>query len=220
MEQFVKLNNQTAFRDKIARLLQFSSRMVWDITEKHSLMPKQSVERLKLLDYHLAMFRRLLRLGRCIDTLYSALPILHHSDKVIQTLAVLTKISQALFLFCDHIIWFGRVGLTEVDTLHWAGNANKYLFYSFVLMLVRDLYELLQIYDISKQSFRKVPLSQLVCNNKALMIDLFKNSFDVLIPATALGFVKFSPAAVGFFGTLSSAAVLYTMFNPIYKLAP
>ncbi|XP_008467788.1 peroxisomal membrane protein 11B [Diaphorina citri] len=220
MEQLVKLNNLTLFRDRVARLVQFASRMVWDITEKHSLMSKHSVEKIKLLEFHLAMFRRLLRLGRCFDALYSALPLLHHPDKMIQMFTIMTKIAQGMYLLCDHIVWFGRVGLMEMDTVHWTGTANRYFFYSLVLMLARDIYEILQLYDVTKRSYRKVPLGELVCSNKSLFLDLFKNVFDVLIPATGLGYVKFSPGAVGFFGVLSSAAALYTIVNPMYKMIP
>lgn len=219
LNKLVKLNNLTMFRDRVARLVQFASRIVWHITEKHGLMSKYSIEKVKLLEFHLAMFRRLLRLGRCVDALYTALPFLHHPDKIVQFLAVLTKITQAMYLLCDHIVWFGRVGLTEVDTTHWTSTANRYFFYSLVLLLARDAYEILQLYDV-KHSIRKLPLLQLVVNHKSLFLDLFKNSCDVLIPATGLGYFKFSPGAVGLFGVLSSAAALLPLINPVYSMTP
>ncbi|KAL1456911.1 hypothetical protein WDU94_001598 [Cyamophila willieti] len=185
-------------------------------------MSKHSVEKIKLLEFHLAMFRRLLRLGRCFDTLYSALPLLHHPDKMVQMLVVLTKIAQGMFLLCDHIVWFGRVGITEVDTLHWSGTANRYFFYSIVLMLARDFYEIMQLYDVTKHSLknRQMSLTELVCSNKTVFLDLLKNACDVFIPATGLGYVKFNPGTVGFFGVMSSAAALYTIVNPVYKMVP
>ena len=56
--------------------------------------------------------------------------------------------------------------------------------------------------------------------HKDVFIDTLKNSCDMFIPLTALGFTKLSPSTVGVLGAVSSLAALVTIVKPITKLVP
>ncbi|XP_034170819.1 peroxisomal biogenesis factor 11ab isoform X2 [Osmia lignaria lignaria] len=74
MDIVLKLNEQTVGRDKIIRLLQYGSRAYWYYAQ-NTRSTQHSAEVLRSLEYTFSSFRKLLRLGRCLDSLYSALKI-------------------------------------------------------------------------------------------------------------------------------------------------
>jgi len=231
METLIKLNNQTAGRDKIARLVQYLSRLLWYRFEQQN---KHGVHGLKNLEYQLSTFRKLLRLGRCVDSLYATLAILRHPNPTVRFTITLSKISNALFLLADHFLWLGRADLCSVNTSKWSRISNKYWLYSITLNLVRDFYEIMQILkaesgriipkagcknlnDIFKSSGRAVMCIQ---ENRAVTVDTVKNCCDFFIPLTALGHVKLSPGTVGLLGVISSIAGIVALVEPLAKLSP
>nr|XP_018906306.1 PREDICTED: peroxisomal membrane protein 11B isoform X1 [Bemisia tabaci] len=226
MDEVIKLNNLTAGRDKLARLLQYASRAVWYFLQKRNLNQK-SMDKLKNLEYHLSTFRKLLRLGRSLDVLYGALNSLHYSDRIVSATSSMSKVAHALYLLCDHIIWFSRVGLMDVRSDQWLETANRYWLYSIVMSLVRDLYELQKILKSQQYKFNTKnlslfsrELSRFAVGHKDVVLDSLKNLCDVFIPLAALGYVKLSPGTVGVLGVISSAAGLYALIDPFAKLAP
>ncbi|GJQ66310.1 hypothetical protein Trydic_g4355 [Trypoxylus dichotomus] len=101
MEKVVKLNTQTAGRDKTARLLQYLSRIVWYKLQQDG----KSGDTFKNVEFQLGSFRKLLRFGKCVDTIYSILPLLNHNDSTIKITVILGKLSNSMFLLADHILW-------------------------------------------------------------------------------------------------------------------
>lgn len=57
MEKWVQLNGQAAGRDKVARLIQYSSRALWDALEKINSSP-DLVHQFKTIEYILSTFRK------------------------------------------------------------------------------------------------------------------------------------------------------------------
>ena len=43
----------------------------------------------------------------------------------------MSKVAHALYLLCDHIIWFSRVGLMDVRSDQWLETANRYVYFLF-----------------------------------------------------------------------------------------
>ena len=56
-----------------------------------------------------------LRVGKSVDFVHSALQSLHISDNVLRWTITLSKINQAVYLLFDHIVLAGRIGLAKVD---------------------------------------------------------------------------------------------------------
>ncbi|CAH0551314.1 unnamed protein product [Brassicogethes aeneus] len=231
MDQLINLNNQTAGRDKIARLLQYLSRFLWHRLQKNN---STSVNNIKNLEYQLSTFRKLLRFGRSIDSIYATLPLLHHDNSTVRYTLVLSKICNSLFLLADHVLWLGRADLVNIKIEKWSNMSNKYWLFSITMNLVRDFHEISLIINNSKclilpkggvqnigDIFSAVVKSlTILSGNKSVCIDTIKNGCDIFIPLVALGHVKFSPGTIGLLGAISSIAGLMVLLEPRNKLSP
>ncbi|KAJ8962902.1 hypothetical protein NQ318_001313 [Aromia moschata] len=231
MDTVIKINNQTAGRDKIARLLQYLSRFLWHKLQQRN---KDGATNIKNLEFQLSTFRKLLRFGRFAESLYAALPIFQQDDATVRYSLILSKIANSLFLLADHILWLGRADLCAIDTEKWANMSNKYWLYSITMNLVRDFYEISQIIKVQRGSvvpkngihnlndvFRFLTsISFIMKANQDIVIDTVKNSCDFFIPLTALGYVKLSSGTIGLLGVVSSIAGLLVVLDPQKKLFP
>ncbi|XP_043486549.1 peroxisomal membrane protein 11B [Polistes fuscatus] len=232
MDIIIKLNEQTAGRDKIIRLLQYGSRAYWYYAQNIN-STRQSSDVLRSLEYTFSSFRKLLRLGRCLDSFYLALSTMRYPDLIVRVTLTLSKIANALFLLADHIIWLGRVGIFRVDIEKWSKVANKYWLMNIILNLTRDVYEIVKIYEQEKfHSCKKISTvlkcksvdqyNALLClkDRKDLVMDTLKNGCDLFIPLTALGYTKLTPGIIGICGLVSSMLGIYILVHPLYKLKP
>ncbi|XP_033215285.1 peroxisomal membrane protein 11B [Belonocnema kinseyi] len=233
MDTFIKLNNQTAGRDKLIRTLQYGSRAYWFYTQNKK-SSTYSADVLKSLEYTFSSFRKLLRLGRFLDSLYAALSTVKYPNIILRITLTLSKIANALFLLADHILWIGRVGIVQVDVSKWSSIANRYWLMMLTMNLSRDFYEILQILKDSRSSlmWRRVGSSNysvlkyysqvfsLLKERTDIVSDTIKNACDIFIPLTALGYTKLSPGAVGLLGVISSLVGLYTLVDSSAKLVP
>ncbi|XP_011314938.1 peroxisomal membrane protein 11B [Fopius arisanus] len=229
MDLLIKVNNQSAGRDKIARFFQYGSRAGWYLLQNGETT-RNSVDILKSLEYTFSSFRKLLRFGRSLDSLYSALSTIKNPDLVIRFTLTFSKIANGLFLLADHIIWIGRAGLFRINLEKWTTVANKYWLFTIVMNLVRDLYEIMQIIDQNSLHHNyKINLSihdllsMILCyskNHKSVFLDILKNGCDFFIPMTALGYTKLNPGTIGLLGLISSIVGLYCLIDPLAKLSP
>ncbi|XP_028167595.1 peroxisomal membrane protein 11B [Ostrinia nubilalis] len=237
MDIIIQVNNQSNGRDKLARLAQYTSRLIWHQLESNHAN-KYSVDRIKNLELTLSTFRKILRLGRCVDICYSALNSMNIDDPFLRLAITTSKLAHSLFLYADHIVWFTKSGFLKTDSDKWNRTANKFWLLSIIANLARDFYEILHILELNKTTLLKPSsllngsvnnldftgsarhLYMFVNCHKDIFIDTVKNSCDLFIPLTALGFTKLSPSAVGTLGAISSLAALITIVKPITKLVP
>lgn len=100
--------------------------------------------------------------------------------------------------------------------------------------LVRDIYEIMRIIDqggiksrissrcnqneISKQVVKAAQI--FINDHKDVFWDTVKNSCDVWIPLTALGYINFKPGTIGLLGTISSVAGIISLIDPQARLLP
>ncbi|CAL8069433.1 unnamed protein product [Orchesella dallaii] len=157
MDEFIKFNNQTAGRDKVFRLAQYTSRILWYGLAKRKSCAK-SAEKAKRLDESLGLMRRLLRFGRFFETLHSALPVMSSvSDPVVRTTCVLSRISSTCFMLIDHIVCLDKLGVLPpklINAAKWDRTSTRFWLYSIVLGLIRDFYEIQRIYREEFQHVR------------------------------------------------------------------
>lgn len=228
MDTIVKLNNQAAGRDKLARILQYGSRALWYYMQQKKIN-HQTVEKLRALEYTFSSFRKLLRLGKCVDVLYSALSSIHYPNVLVRVTTTLSRIAMSLYLLADHILWIGRTGLCAVNGEKWGKVANKYWMYALIMNLIRDIYEIHRILKLRQIGWTDIlsdscdarkKLATCARDHKDVIVDTVKNACDVIIPMTALGFLNFSPGSVGLLGVISSTAALLTLIDPLLKLTP
>lgn len=182
-----------------------------------------------------------LRFGKGLDVFYASLRAIHYPDFTIRVTLTMSKLSQALFLLADHLLWLARTGLTAVDPKKWSRIANKYWLFSIIMNLCRDLYEIMRVLDLHKAScssgitrckiparintpadFKKLALHSygLVLGHKDIVVDTVKNVCDFFIPLTALGYTSLTPRTIGMLGAISSMAGLWALLEPTAKLTP
>lgn len=235
MDKLVKFNTQSSGRDKLFRLVQYSSRIIWANLEKHN-RNKDLINKLKNLEYTLSTARKLYRFGRCSDTLYSALSSINLNDPTLRHTITLSRINNALYLLTDHIIWLGRAGVANIDNAKWSRLSYKLWLYYLVLNLGRDVYEIARIIDrfISPNKefhFERIECSgsivptiymlyNLLKTNKDVAVDTVKNGCDVCLPLAQLGYLSISPRTIGILGAISSIAGMLPLLDPSYKLSP
>lgn len=182
-----------------------------------------------------------LRFGKGLDVFYASLRTIHYPDLTIRVTLTMSKISQAIFLLADHLLWLARTGLTTVNAKRWSEVANKYWLFSIIMNLCRDFYEIMRVADLHKASCRggitrcKIQPSinspadvkrlalqsyALMLGHKDIFVDTLKNMCDVFIPLTALGYTSLTPRTIGLLGAVSSAAGLWALLEPTAKLTP
>jgi len=242
MDLIIKLNNEVAGKDKLARLLQYSSKAVYDSLNAKDDAQLVVIHKLKSLEYLLSSFRKLLRFGKSVEVLHGTFKTIHYSDAWLAFTLTVNRICSSLFLLFDHIIWIARTGLVkDIDTPKWTQRSNKFWVVSLVMSLVRDLYEINRVIGsftsyknltscivssiVSIRSPKDVSmcltsLFDFLITYKHLTIDTIKNAADIFIPLNGLGYVKLSPRTIGILGTISSIAALIVIFNPQCKLTP
>lgn len=166
-----------------------------------------------------------LRMGRCIDTLYTAMCLVNHEDTLVSFNCAVSKVSYSLFLLCDHIIWFGRNGFTNVDINRWNRIACRYWLLSIVMKLVRDYVEIRRVLRNCKLILKFNDRTLLMKNirtfteaHKDILLDTLKNTCDIFLPLAALNYINLSPGAIGFLGIISSMTGVYTIWDPFAKL--
>lgn len=132
-----------------------------------------------------------------------------------------------MFLLCDHIIWFGRSGLADVDTVGWNRIASKYWLFTITINLIRDYFEIKRLLKSSKifvkckcndPNVMVKKLLEFSETHKDIVLDTLKNSCDIFIPLAALNYINLSPATVGLLGVISSIVGIYTVVDPFAKL--
>ncbi|XP_061720308.1 peroxisomal membrane protein 11B [Cydia pomonella] len=237
MDIIIKVNNQSNGRDKLARLFQYTSRLIWHQLETRNAN-KYSIDRIRNLELALSSFRKILRLGRCIDICYTALDSMHIEDPFLRISLTVSKLAHGLYLYADHVVWLTKSGFLKTDSDNWNKTANRFWLLSIIANLARDFYEILHVLELNRSSFLKPSellgvmsrqfdltsslrhVHAFVSCHKDIFIDTVKNSCDLFIPLTALGFTKLSPSAVGTLGAISSIAALVTIIKPITKLVP
>lgn len=185
---------------------------------------------------YIFFFSLVYRFGRCSDTLYTALKSIHLNDPTLRHTITLSRISMAMYLLTDHIVWLGRVGLADVNTAKWSKLSYKLWLYYLLMNLSRDIYEISRILNkflsaSEEVQFGKVYRSQSLISklqrlcgfltmHKDVAFDTVKNGCDVCLPLAQLGYLSISPRTVGVLGAISSVAGMLPLIDSSFKLSP
>lgn len=227
MESLITLNNSTNGRDKVLRVIQFASRLVWATLERNGV---KDVSRLKSVEESLSTTRKALQLGRFVDFIYAARQTVKLDNQNHRITLTMSRISYALFLVTDNILWAGRVGLLDVNRAKWFKRGCKFWLYATIMNLIRDAYEIQVILETRRrQRLRRnnadpldpfIEIIDVLHENPALAVDTLKNSCDACIPLNSLNHIRLSPQAVGLLGVISSLCALLQILEPGLRLHP
>ncbi|KAF6216778.1 hypothetical protein GE061_001128 [Apolygus lucorum] len=144
MDILIRINNQTTGRDKIARLIQYSSRALWYFIQQNRISGAKSIEKIKRLENVFSTFRKILRFGRFIESFYGASKSLDCPNQLLKFTVTLSKLAFGMYLFCDHVICLEKTGLMEIHYQKWYMMSSKYWLYALSSMILRDCYEIMR----------------------------------------------------------------------------
>lgn len=169
----------------------------------------------------------------------------HATDLVPRVCLTFANLNRVVYFICDTILWVRSVGLASgIDKEKWRMWATRHYYYSVLLSLVRDLYEIsLQMEQVAhdrakrEKSSSQDPLGYSVAEEETdwlqsfllllfhslrkhppLFLDTVKNLCDMLNPLDQLGIYKSNPGVIGLGELVSSIAGIITVACPHMKL--
>ncbi|CAM5124013.1 unnamed protein product [Natator depressus] len=246
MDFWVQFSAQSQAKERVFRAAQYACTLLGYTLQKNGASA-DFLNRIKQLEAHMSLGRKLFRLGNSADALESAKRAIHLSDVVLRFCITVSNLNRAMYFACDNILWSGKSGLLpHMDQEKWSQRSFRYYFFALILNLSRDAYEIRLLME--REACGKRPkgsetrhvlradssLQQLVLrlkvqlhllvhvlrSNPPLLVDVVKNACDIFIPLDKLGLYKTNPGFVGLCGLTSSILSILTIVHPWLKLKP
>ncbi|XP_041852893.1 peroxisomal membrane protein 11A [Melanotaenia boesemani] len=246
MDAIVKFTNQSQGKDRLFRATQYACALSIYLL-RNDAEKKDLVAKLKTLESNMSAGRKLLRLGNTANSIEAAKRTMQLSDRVLCLCLTAANINRALYFICDNVLWAKSVGLIrDIDKERWSLNASRCYFYSLVMNLTRDVYEVLQLMiqrgrdehfkEKMEQNLNQSPevaeviipqmdafvflLIETLKSHPAVALDTVKNICDLFIPLDKLGIYKSNAGVVGFCGLISSLIGIVTLAQPNLRIKP
>ncbi|NWQ61700.1 PX11A protein, partial [Neopipo cinnamomea] len=243
MEGFVDFTNRSQGRDLLFRATQHTCMLLSYLIENKA-DKKKLVMKLKQLESSMSSGRKMLRLGNMVHALVAARKTAELPNVVPRFCLTASNLTRALYFVCDAVLWLGSVGLQpDIDKHKWRNWATKCYYYSVLLNLARDWYEISWRLEQAAQEEKAkenscwykhneelncvkcdgsrgflLLLFQILKRNPPLLLDLVKNLCDLSGPLDTLGIYKINAGVIGFCGVLSSVVGILTLASPHLKL--
>ncbi|XP_075620553.1 peroxisomal membrane protein 11A isoform X1 [Balearica regulorum gibbericeps] len=189
-------------------------------------------------------FLAVFRLGNMVHALVAARKTTQLPNVVPRFCLTASNLTRALYFVCDAVLWLKSVGLQpDIDKPKWRNWATKCYYFSILMNLARDGYEIswrleqaVQEEKTKENSFcdkRSQELNCVKCDSlhgfllllfqilkrhPPLLLDLVKNLCNLSGPLDTLGIYKTNPGVIGFCGILSSLVGILTLASPHLKL--
>ncbi|XP_070622787.1 peroxisomal membrane protein 11B [Erythrolamprus reginae] len=248
MDSWVRFSAQSQAKERVFRAAQYACTLLGYALQKNGAGP-DFLARIKQLEAHLSLGRKLFRLGNSADALEAAKRAIHLSDIVLRFCITVSHLNRAMYFACDNILWAGKSGLVPLmDHEKWSQQSFRYYLFALIMNLSRDAYEIRLLMEretngkSQKGSGRNGPsssaedprfqqltlklklhfalLAQVLRNNPPLLLDVVKNACDLFIPLDKLGIYKSSSGFVGLCGLTSSVLSILSILHPWLKLKP
>ncbi|XP_019389271.1 PREDICTED: peroxisomal membrane protein 11A isoform X1 [Crocodylus porosus] len=186
------------------------------------------------------------RLGNMVHAIVAARQTIQLPDPIPRICLTASNLTRALYFICDTVLWLKSVGLLpHIYKWKWRSWATKCYYYSLLMNLTRDLYEISWLleqaaekekakensfpWDTQDQDLicleterRSQPFLLLLCctlkKHPPLLLDTAKNLCDLSSPLDRLGIYKTNPGIIGLCGLLSSLVGILTIARPHLKL--
>ncbi|XP_014800276.1 PREDICTED: peroxisomal membrane protein 11A [Calidris pugnax] len=243
MEGFVDFTNRSQGRDQLFRATQYTCMLLSYLIERKADKEKL-VMKLKQLESSMSSGRKMFRLGNMVHALVAARRTTQLPDVVPRFCLTASNLTRALYFVCDAVLWLKSVGLQpDIDKPKWRNWATKCYYFSLLMNLARDWYEIswrveqaVQEEKTKENSFWDKHSEELNCvkcdslqgfflllfqilkSHPPLLLDLVKNLCDLSGPLDTLGIYKTNPGVIGFCGVLSSLVGILTLASPHLKL--
>ncbi|NXE73314.1 PX11A protein, partial [Cochlearius cochlearius] len=243
MEAFVDLTNRSKGRDQLFRAIQYTCMLLSYLIERKADTEKL-VMKLKQLESSMSSGRKMFRLGNMVHALVAARRTTQLPDVVPRVCLTASNLTRAFYFICDAVLWLKSIGFQpDIDQLKWRNWATKCYYFSVLMNLARDWYEIswrleqaVQEEKTKKNSFWDKHSQELNCakyddlhsfllllfqilkKHPPVLLDLVKNLCDLSGPLDTLGIYKTNPGVIGFCGILSSLVGILTLSSPHLKL--
>lgn len=217
------INSSTAGRDSVFRLVQYSGRLLHSMLEERKCSI-DAINRCKNVESSFSLARKFLRLFRMLEMLDKAVGSLSIPDALVRTTTSFSYINTCLYYLTDHVVWFGRTGIGEVDNSRWTKHGNKFWLISVVMNLTRLLYQFRALLTIEPTSLPRHLdmgvtsshaiyhlLVRITLRNRTLILDLVKNLCDFFMIMAFLGSMPQSGKVIGVLGVLSSLITILSV---------
>lgn len=211
---FIKYMSYTEGRDKINRTVQYAARFILWYFDRYGGV-HATVQKVQSLESALTNSRKLFRMARTVDFLQKVLDALDRKDETEKTLEVLGYFFKALWLFSDHIIWFGKIKVIQIDTKDWGQKSAWCWLAANSFLAARDLYQLQQLIIQSEERKKSGDTSLWSSKDQQelqkVKLQLAVDLCDILIPLGSLGYISKGLAAAG--GVSSSLIGSYLVWQ-------
>ncbi|XP_012397760.1 peroxisomal membrane protein 11A isoform X2 [Sarcophilus harrisii] len=153
--------------------------------------------------------------------------------------------NRVIYFVCDTVLWVRSVGLvSDINKEKWRKWAARHYYYSLLLNIIRDVYEIsLQMEQVAQEKAKReksVPQNHLgpcvadeetewlqsfllllfrsLRKHPPLLLDTVKNLCDILNPLDQLDIYKSNSGIIGLGGLLSSIVGMVTVAYPQMRL--
>ncbi|XP_078737039.1 peroxisomal membrane protein 11B-like [Lampetra fluviatilis] len=145
METISEFLSDSQAREKLMRTVQYACTLASHVNERTWRRPEAS-DKLKALVSHLKLSRKLLRLGRSVNSLHALRLSARLSNPVLRLCLSSVHATRALYFVCDNLLWAWKVRLApHLDSQRWGAQAARCYLLSLIACLLRDLYEIITV---------------------------------------------------------------------------
>ncbi|TFK57145.1 peroxisomal biogenesis factor 11 [Heliocybe sulcata] len=225
VSQSIKLGSTTLGRDKLYRAVQYFARfLAWFFLSRGN---KEQAARWNALKSHLALGRKLMRLGKPMEHLQAALRALQVYSAQ-ETGEQITTIGRQLayfgYLTYDAIVWANAVKFITLkpDTAQKVNKtSNRFWLAGILLSITHGLLKAGRLAneakklrsksgekDIGTEADRELKQRTLDLARSVTRHQFIIDILDVWIPAANLGLVNFNDGVLGIFGFITSVMAL------------
>ncbi|KAJ8273528.1 hypothetical protein GJAV_G00102620 [Gymnothorax javanicus] len=142
MDSWVRFNAQSQAKEKLFRAVQYACTLLGHTLQKSGTSSDLS-KKIKQLEAHVSLVRKLMRLGNSAEALEAAKRAIHLSDCVLRLCITVSHLNRAMYFACDNVLWAGKTGLLpKLDQTKWSQRSFRYYLFALILNLTRDAYEI------------------------------------------------------------------------------
>ncbi|KAJ8267850.1 hypothetical protein COCON_G00130220 [Conger conger] len=141
MDSWVRFNAQSQAKEKLFRAVQYACTLLGYTLQKGGA-GGDLLTKIKQLEAHVSLVRKLMRLGNSAEALEAAKRAIHLSDCVLRLCITVSHLNRAMYFACDNVLWAGKTGvLPKLDQTKWSQRSFRYYLFALILNLTRDAYE-------------------------------------------------------------------------------
>ncbi|KAF9359025.1 Peroxisomal membrane protein PMP27 [Mortierella sp. AD094] len=230
VQPWLKFTATVVGRDKIYRAVQYFSRfLAWYLFRQGAT--KETVARFNSLKKTLGLSRKLMRFGKPIEHFENAAKATSLKDEILRYFTIGRQLAYAGYLTFDGLIFIDGSGAYKFKNIKKYGEyASRFWLAGIVFGIFTSLYKTRQIqirshvaargltHSVeSEKSNARTELKALAKEQHSVNKQLLQDGLDLLLPATALGYLNLDDGALGLIGTATAIMGAQTQWRKVNK---